>query len=104
MILVNSLNDKKDLTFLLRKIYKLGYSRVFLESGLIFLRTFLKNKLINDLYLFQSSNKLKKYGKNNISATYVKKIKFKTITINLNNDKLLKRILKCLMELFITLV
>ena len=91
VILVNSLNDKKDFTFLLRKIYKLGYSRVFLESGLIFLSTFLKNKLINDLYLFQSSNKLKKYGKNNISATYVKKIKFKTITINLNNDKLLKK-------------
>ncbi len=88
-IFINALKDKKDFILLYKKIYKLGYSRVLLETGLIFLNTVIKNKLINNLYLFKTNRNLKKIGKNNISSNFLKKIKLKPITINLNSDKLL---------------
>ena len=88
-IFINSLKDKKDFILLYKKIYKLGYSRVFLETGLTFLNTVIKNKLVNNLYLFKSNKNLKKNGKNNISPKFLKTIKFKPILINLNDDKLL---------------
>lgn len=87
-IFINALKDKKDFILLYKKIYKLGYSRIFLETGLIFLDTVIKNKLLNNLYLFKSKKNLRKNGKNNISPNFIKKIKFKPISINLNNDKL----------------
>ena len=87
-IFINALKDKKDFILLYKKIYKLGYSRVLLETGLIFLNTAIKNKLINNLYLFKSNRNLKKSGKNNISSNFLKKIRLKPITINLNSDKL----------------
>ena len=87
-VFINSLKDKKDFILLYKKIYKLGYSRVFLETGLIFLSTVIKNKLINNLYLFKSNRNLKKNGKNNISPNLLKKIKLKPISINLTGDKL----------------
>ena len=87
-IFINALKDKKDFILLYKKIYKLGYSRVLLETGLIFLNTVIKNKLINNLYLFKSNRNLKKIGKNNISPNFLKKIKLKPISINLNSDKL----------------
>jgi len=87
-VFINSLKDKKDFILLYKKIYKLGYSRVLLETGLIFLSTVVKNKLINNLYLFKSNKNLRKIGKNKISPIFLKKIKFKPISINLNGDKL----------------
>jgi len=87
-IFINSLQDKKDFILLYKKIYKLGYSRIFLETGLIFLNTVIQNKLINNLYLFKSTKNLRKTGKNNISSNFLKKIRFKPISINLNDDKL----------------
>ena len=87
-VFINSLKDKKDFILLYKKIFKLGYSRVLLETGLIFLRTIIKNKLINNLYLFKSNRYLRKIGKNNISPNFLKRIKFKPISINLNSDKL----------------
>ena len=91
IIFINSLNNKQDFLSLYKKIYSLGYSRVFIESGLIFLKTLIKNNLINDLYLFKSNYKLKKNGINNISSNFLKKIKFKSITVNLIDDKLYKK-------------
>ena len=87
-VFINALKNKKDFILLYRKIYKLGYSRVLLETGLIFLSTVIKNKLINNLYLFKSNRNLRKIGKNNISPNFLKRIKFKPISINLNDDKL----------------
>ena len=87
-IFINALKDKKDFILLFKKIYKLGYSRVFLEAGLIFLNTVMKNKLVNNLYLFKSNQNLRKTGKNNFSSNFLKKIKFKSMSINLNGDKL----------------
>ena len=87
-IFIKALKDKKDFILLYKKIYKLGYSRVLLETGLIFLNTVMKNKLINNLYFFKSNKNLKKIGKNNISPNFLKKIRFKPISIYLNSDKL----------------
>ena len=87
-IFLNALKDKKDFILLYKKIYKLGYSRVLLETGLIFLNTIIKNKLIKNLYFFKSNQNLRKTGKNNISSNFLKKIRFKPISINLNGDKL----------------
>ena len=90
-VFIKALKDKNDFILLYKKIYKLGYSRILLETGLIFLYTVIKNKLINNLYLFKSNRNLRKIGKNNISPIFLKKIKFKPISINLNGDKLFKK-------------
>jgi riboflavin biosynthesis pyrimidine reductase len=67
------------------------YSILLVESGLTFLNTLLKNKLIQDLYIFKNNMKLGKNGKNNDTFKYLKKTTPKLITINLNNDKLFKK-------------
>ena len=91
IILINSLRHKKDFNSLYKKIYKLGYSRAFIESGLTFLNSIIKNKAINELYIFKSLNKLGKNGRNNDTVKYVKKFSSKLLTINLNNDKVHKK-------------
>ena len=68
----------------------MGYSRILVESGLTLLNHLIKNKLINDLYVFQTDNKLGKNGRNNRRCKYLKKISPKLLTIDLNNDKLFK--------------
>ena len=88
IILINSLKNKRDFYSLHSKIYKLGYTRALFETGLIFLNTMIKYKLINILYLFKSNKKLVNHGKNNTSSSFIKKIKFKPISINLNGDNL----------------
>ena len=70
----------------------MGYCRVLFETGLTFLNSLLKNKLINNLYVFQSNNLLNNYGKNNSSPEFLKKIKIsKKIKVNLNNDNIYKK-------------
>ena len=91
IILINSLKNKNDFLILYKKIYKLGYSRTYIESGLTFLNTLIKHKMINDLYVFKSSNKLGKNGKNNTTENYLKKISTKLVKINLMNDILYKK-------------
>jgi diaminohydroxyphosphoribosylaminopyrimidine deaminase / 5-amino-6-(5-phosphoribosylamino)uracil reductase len=91
IILINSLKTESDFILLYKKIYKLGYSRVFVETGLTFLNTLVENNAIHDLYIFKSGNKLGKKGKNNASLKHLKKIRSKLITINLKDDKLYKK-------------
>ena len=91
IILINKLEDKNDFYLLYKRIYKIGYSRVLVETGLTFLNSLIKNKIIHDLYIFKSNNKLGKNGKNNDTLKYLKKIHPKLLTINLNGDKLLKK-------------
>ena len=91
IILVDDLLNKKNFNLLLKKIYKLGYSRVLVESGLIFLNYLLKNKKINGLYIFKSNEILGRNGVNNDTTRYIKVISPKLLTINLNNDKLYKK-------------
>jgi len=91
IILINQLENKKDYMNLLKKIYKLGYSRMLVETGLTFLNFLLKNKFINNLYIFKSSTKLGNRGKNNSNIQILKNISKKQIKINLNGDKLYKK-------------
>ena len=48
------------------KVYSLGIGTIIVEGGKSLTRTLLKNKLINEFYLFKSNKNLKKLGKNNI--------------------------------------
>ena len=91
IIFVNKLENKNDLNSLYKKIYKMGYSRMLIETGLTFLNNLIKNKMINDLYIFKSNKKLGKNGTNNNTSTFLKKIHPKLLTINLNGDSLLKK-------------
>jgi len=91
IIILDSLSTKKDFQNLYRKIYKLGYSRLLIETGLTFLNSLIKNKVIHDLYIFKSAMNLSQNGKNNSSSKNLKNIKPKLIQVNLNNDKLYKK-------------
>ena len=51
----------------------------------------IKNKIINNLYLFDKNDNLKKKGKNNATLKYLKNILSKPMSIYLNNDKLHKK-------------
>ena len=91
LIFINKLEDKNDFNLLYKKIYKIGYSRMLIESGLTFLNNLIKNKMLHDLYIFKSSKKLGKKGKNNNTSSYLKKIHPRLLTINLNGDNLFKK-------------
>ena len=91
IILISSLKNKKDFNLLYKKLFKMGYLRILVETGLTFLNSLLKLRLINDLYIFKNNNKLKKKGKNNTTYKYIKNISGKLISINLNNDKLYRK-------------
>ena len=69
----------------------MGYSRILVEAGLTLLNTLIKNKLINDLYIFKTNYNLKNRGKNNAILRHLKSIPCKPMSINLNNDKLHKK-------------
>ena len=91
IIFVNKLENKNDFNLLFKTIYKRGYSRMLIESGLTFLNSLIKNKIINHLYVFQSKKKLGKNGKNNDTSDYLKKIRTNSSTIDLNGDNLLQK-------------
>ena len=91
LIYINSLINRNDFKSLYKKIYKMGYSRVLVESGLTFLNNLIKNRLVDDLYIFKTNLNLKKKGKNNTTLKYLKSISSKLISINLDNDKLYKK-------------
>ena len=92
IILIDQLKSKNDYNKFFKNIYKMGYSRILFETGLTFLNYLIKNNMINDLFIFKSSKKLGKIGKNNTSIKYLKKINPKLLTINLNGDKLFRKI------------
>ena len=65
---------------------------MIVEVGLTFLNNLIKNKMIHDLYIFRSNIRLGKNGKNNDTSKFLKKIHPKLLTINLNGDKLFRKI------------
>ena len=91
IIFINKLENRNDLNLLYKKIHKLGYTRMLIETGLTFLNYLIKNKMIHELFIFRSNKKLGKNGKNNSTSSYLKKIYPKLLTINLNGDNLLKK-------------
>ena len=85
------MDNKKDFINLFRVLKKYAYNRILVESGLIFLNKLLKENLIFNLYVFQKSSKLGRYGKNNTSNKFLKKLTLKKkVNVNLSGDKLYK--------------
>tara|TARA_B110000438_G_C15805214_1_gene646977 strand:+ start:38 stop:1141 length:1104 start_codon:yes stop_codon:yes gene_type:complete len=86
-----------DLLYSLTKIKELGFSRIFLESGIKLIMEFSKKNLIDDFKLFVSNNYLKKYGKLSIKK-YFKLLTKSRIgeieKVNLFGEKLLSYKLK----------
>ena len=91
IIFLSKLEDKNDFNLLYKKVYKMGYSRMLIETGLTFLNNLIKYKMINDLYIFKTNKKLGDKGKNNNTSNYLKKVHPKLIKINLNGDNLFKK-------------
>ena len=56
---------------------KLGFSRLFVESGLTFINFLILSNLINYIYIFKTNFNLKKNGSNNSSNKLLRKIKLK---------------------------
>ena len=89
-----SLNDDGnfDLKNILYKVKLLGFSRIFLESGLKLATNFLKKNLVDDFQLFISNKSLRKNGNNSFKENmklYLKNKKFINKKINLFGDKLI---------------
>ena len=80
-------NDLKNVLMILKR---LNFNRIFVESGLTFLNSLINRQFLKKLYIFQSSQYLKKSGTNNNSSLNIKKLikKNKKIKINLKDDTL----------------
>ena len=59
-------NGRLNLNKVFSKAYSFGISSIIVEGGKLLTESLLKNKLINEFYLFKSNKNLKKLGKNNI--------------------------------------
>ncbi len=82
------MNQKKDFHDLFKNLIKRKYSRIFVESGLTFTNFLIKNKMIDNLYLFKSNLNLNKNGINYGSNRLIKKIKLTNkLQTNLDNDR-----------------
>ena len=66
-------NNKIDLNKVFLKAYNIGIGSIIIEGGKILTKSVLKDKLINEFYLFKSNKNLGKLGNNNIS-NFKKKI------------------------------
>ena len=71
----------------------MGIGSIIIEGGKTLTKSVLKDRLINEFYLFKSKKKLRKYGKNNISD-FKKKLYFlkkkENIETFLNEDKIIR--------------
>ena len=70
---IKIINFKKDVGIIpykeiLMKIRKKGFSRILCESGLFTTSELIKQKLVYNLYVFQSSSLIKKNGKNSYKS------------------------------------
>ena len=81
-----------DLENILMKIKLLGFSRIFLETGLNLTTSFLNKNLVDNFYLFISNKNLGKNGDNSFKKNmklFLKKRKFTIERVNLLGDKLI---------------
>ncbi len=84
--------NKINLEKVFSKAYIMGIGSIIIEGGKALTKSILKEKLINEFYLFRSKKKLGKHGKNNI-INLKKKIKYffkkkENIETFLNGDKI----------------
>ena len=81
-----------DLENILVKVKLLGFSRIFLESGINLTTSFLKKGLVNDFQLFISSKNIGKNGNNSFRKNmkfFLRNKKCTTEKVNLFGDKLI---------------
>ena len=91
IINIKELSNKNDFNNLFKRLKKVGYNRILIESGLLFLNSLLKMNLINNLFLFQTSKKLGNKGTNNATSFMLKRIKLiNKIKVNLKGDSMYK--------------
>ena len=64
---------------------------IFIESGLTFTNFLIKNKFLDNIYIFKTNISLKKNGSNNTSINIIKKIKLKN-KLKINLDVVFPRI------------
>ena len=86
------INGNLSLKYALKKIKKLGFYRIFLESGLKLASNFLEENLVNDLKIYISNNKLNYNGAGSINKffkTFLKNKKYTMEKVNLFGDKLI---------------
>ena len=86
-----------DLREVLIKAKKLGFSRIFVESGLKLSTSFLKKNLVNDFKLFISDKKIGNNGNSNLKNyfnTFFKNKRRNLEKINLFGEKLISYKLK----------
>ena len=89
IIQINKLINEQDFFLLLKKIYKLGKTRVLVEAGPTFLKKLIMFNLINYLYIFKSNNLLKKNGFKKFVSNCIKRCtKNNKVNVNLENDEL----------------
>ena len=86
-------NNNLDLNKVFSKVYSMGIGSIIIEGGKTLTKSVLKDRLINEFYLFKSKKKLGKLGKNNISdfkkTLYFLKKK-ENIETFLNEDKIIR--------------
>ena len=61
------INNNINLNKVFSKVYNIGIGSIIIEGGKILTKSVLRDKLINEFYLFKSKKKLGNSGKNNIS-------------------------------------
>ena len=86
-------NNNIDLNKVFSKVYRMGIGSIIIEGGKTLTKSILKDKLINEFYLFKSKKKLGNLGKNNIAD--LKKIinffkKKENIETFLDGDKIIR--------------
>ncbi len=87
VFLVKKMNSNIDFKNIFQMFIKLGFSRIFIETGLTFLNFLIINKFINYIYIFKTKSNLSKNGFNNSSNKLIKKIKLKNkLKFYLDND------------------
>lgn len=98
VVRVDSINNGYfNLRDILLKIKLLGFSRIFLESGLKLTTNFLSEGLVDEFKLFVSNKKIKNKGNNNFKRNmniFFKNKKLITENVNLFGDKLISCRLK----------
>ena len=74
------------------KLKKMGFSRILCETGFYTSNLLIKNKLINNLYVFRASRRLGYLGKNSYGnlLKFLKYKKKEKINVNLSGDHLYK--------------
>ena len=88
---IKTLKDKKDFIKLFAKIKKLGFNRILVESGLLFLKSMIKFNIISNLYVFKSHIKLGNLGYNSTNISFFNKLKLKDrVNVNLKGENLFK--------------